>query len=343
MTTVAKNIGDEWATDTKSASQGKLVYLDLPGGCVTLQASANSFATLSHPHSWQRVSSVAALRTMAKDDAASRKAGEAAPQWLVISNHIDRTTMTAIHEAFGSECTVVLITTEPFSAYGQLLAETTDLPLGLDHIVAAHSTHSVLRELKLVADKTFGAENPLSLTDYFFSHLSKIQRYEINPGQQRQPINQAVQKFAESLGINQMGCRNIFSICEELLMNMMIDAPRESITLGITGREQLPATLRCGFDGSVFFICAEDPYGALRRKTFYRYVGKTILRHNPDQLLDRKPDGAGIGIVKILSGCHGLFCRVKKGYSTEVMAAIDSKEHLRDLATMARSLHFYGD
>lgn len=319
-----------------SAPACRLIYLEQTSdcGCANPLASLNSLSTLSHPYHWHHVRNFAELEQLP---------AESDSRTLVVMDSASRESLAKIRDLFGEDSVVALITTKPFSYYGEFLADTASSRRGLDHIVAAHSQHSILRELKLVIDKTFAKDASLSLSDYFFPSLTMFQRHEIARGSQRQPINQAVQKFAESIGMNQMGCRNIFSICEELLMNVMIDAPREAEALGIAGRENIPAALRCGFDGSVFFICAEDPYGALRRETFYRYVGKTILRHNPEELLDSKADGAGIGIVKILSSCHGLFCRVKKGYSTEVMATIDSKEHLRDLGSMARSLHFYTD
>lgn len=342
---------DGQGLSAKKGATLELIYFDHPKGEQATHITVNALTTLRPPLKWQVVNSAADLADckggshaqktgQAKDIGAS---AEARPSTVVVTNFIDDDLLRAIHSALG-RCQVAFITNEPFSAYGHLLAETTDLPLGVDHIIAAHSAHSILRELKLIIDKTalMGQDSP-SLSDYFFPSFAVMQRFELPKGGQRQPINQAVQKFAESIGMNQMGCRNIFSISEELLMNVMIDAPRESAKLGLTGREQLPATLRCGFDGSTFFICAEDPFGALRRAKFYEYVGKTILRHNPEALLDRKADGAGIGIVRILSGCHGLFCRVKKGFSTEVMATIDSREHLRDLGSMARSLHFYTD
>lgn len=329
------------AENPQMATELELFYLDHPASDGATRTTVNALLTLRPPLQWQIFPTADALAA-ARQGANSAKAS-AKTKALVVTNAVDENLLNTIHRALG-DITVAVITAKPFSAYGHLLAETTELPLGVDHIVAAHSSHSILRELKLIIDKIAATDEPSpSLAEYFFPNFAMMQRFELPPGGQRQPINQAVQKFAESIGMNQMGCRNVFSISEELLMNVMIDAPREAANLGLSGREHLPATLRCGFDGSSFFICAEDPFGALRRTTFYTYVGKTILRHNPDRLLDRKADGAGIGIVKILSGCHGLFCRVKKGFSTEVMAVIDSREHLRDLGSMARSLHFYTD
>lgn len=344
-----------------SALTSAIVTVGTFDGHAATLINPNAMTTLCHPLAWQHIPDLSQLSAQAgsrqnQNQSQSSTEGESGTKGLskgrqadrakkrvVITQSLTPKDLNLIQSVFGSELILVLITTEPFKSYGHLLAEVNSSPIGIDHIVAAGSPHGMLREIKLIVDSVRQSNPIASLAEFFFGNLQTTQRYEIGQLESRQTTNQAVLKFAESVGMSQMGCRNIFGISEELLMNAMIDAPREAQTRGITGREKHKITLRCGFDGSVFFISAEDPYGSLRRNTFYRYVGKTLLRHNPDQLLDTKADGAGIGIVRILSGCHGLICRVKKGYRTEVMAMIDSKEHLRDLGAMARSIHFYSE
>lgn len=322
------------ATDPHQDAQTAILTLGDFDPHIAPWVSGNTLKTISHPHHCEHFGSQAEL-----DSARSLPRLKKA---VIVAQHLEPEQVRALRQQATGQLTIVLITRSPFSQYGHLFDGTS---AGIDHIVAGPNAHTVLKELGLISTRALGDEKQasVSLTEYFLGHLTQTQRYDVDPSDSRKPINEAVQGFAESVGMSQMGCRNIFGICEELLMNMMIDAPREAEALGITGRDQEHGILRCGFDGSVFYICAADPYGALRRDTFYRYVGKTMLRHSPDKLLDTKSDGAGIGMVRILSGCHGLLCRVKKGLRTEVMATIDSREHLRDLGTMARSIHFYSD
>lgn len=336
-----------------SALTSAIVTVGTFDGHAATLTHPNAMATLCHPLAWQHIPDLSQLGDHSAHKQATSQSQkqclnqsqelEGVRKRVIIAQNLTTKDLGHIEAVFGTDLILVLVTTEPFKAYGHLLAEVNSSQVGIDHIVAAGSPHGLLREIKLIVNSARLDHPKGSLKGYFFSNLQTTQRYDIGKMESRQAINQAVLKFAESVGMSQMGCRNIFGISEELLMNAMIDAPREAKARGITGRDKLKINLRCGFDGSVFFICAEDPYGALRRDTFYRYVGKTLLRHNPDQLLDTKAEGAGIGIVRILSGCHGLICRVKKGYRTEVMAMIDSKEHLRDLGAMARSIHFYSD
>lgn len=322
------------ATDPNQDAQTAILTLGDFDTHIAPWVSGNTLKTISHPHHCDHYGSLAEL-----DSASSLSQLNKA---IVVAQHLEPEQIRALRQQATGQLTIVLITRSPFREYGHLFDGTST---GIDHIVAGPNAHTVLRELGLISARALGDEiqSSVSLTEYFLGQLTQTQRYDVAPNDSRKPINEAVQGFAEAVGMSQMGCRNIFSICEELLMNMMIDAPREAKANGITGRDQEHGILRCGFDGSVFYICAADPHGALKRETFYRYVSKTLLRNSPEKLLDTKADGAGIGMVRILSGCHGLLCRVKKGLRTEVMATIDSREHLRDLGTMARSIHFYSD
>ena len=246
-----------------------------------------------------------------------------------------------------SNCTIILVTDLPMVEYSQNLKGVEETLV--DHIIAKkNSSDWHIHELritiqKLVSGDIFGIEKYLS------PNIS-VQESVVRNNLDREKLNQQVFDFAKSCNLGQHLSRMAFGICEELLMNTIYDAPLASgierfknidQTKEVELRPEEQGTLRYACDGRTFAISTQDPFGALKKKTLFKYLKKVLMRSSSEGLIDTKAAGAGLGFFKILYSSHGIICNVEEKAKTEIMAIIHVNDHLRDFSTMTRSIHFF--
>jgi hypothetical protein len=147
--------------------------------------------------------------------------------------------------------------------------------------------------------------------------------------------------YTENLRLGMGTSIAIRCVAEELLMNTLKDIP---IIIARAGLEPRPGSiLSYGCDGEYFILATQDPYGLLKKETFFFYMQKGLFRNDHWHLIDRKKEGAGLGLFKIFYHSHGISCFCIPGVLTEVLAFIHLKTPLRDVAKMARSIHYFGE
>ena len=173
---------------------------------------------------------------------------------------------------------------------------------------------------------------------------------EVTDSRERPECHSLIVKYAAQFGIKRGSIRHIRDVSEELLMNAIYDAPHEG---GTPCFDHLPRTtpvslkphqrpvLTVGCDGSIFALALRDPFGALSKESLMAYLGKSTKRFSGEKIVDNKAGGAGLGMLKILFGCHILSCVVETGKWTEVLAAVYVTKPLADISVMPRSVHFF--
>lgn len=241
----------------------------------------------------------------------------------------------------------ILLTDFPMEQYSQLLAGEEDILL--DHIISTCiSTEWTINELRITLQKII-REDIFGLEKYLSSG-TKIYQTIITSSEDREVCNYQVMQLAEQASLSQHIAKTVFGITEEMLMNAIYDAP---IHEGIQHYQDLPRTTKVdlkpheyptlyfGFDKKVFGIATCDPFGALRKNKLYQYLKKVLKRHEALSIIDTKKGGAGLGLFKILYGCHALICNVSEGKKTEIIALIDIENQIRDFGKMSRSIHFF--
>lgn len=219
----------------------------------------------------------------------------------------------------------------------------------IDHLIAHYDRAGwVVEQLRICLQKILTAN--IFGVDKYLIHGTAIQRFPIRGSGDRNPLNMEVMKFAQKCGLGQHLSKTLFGISEELLMNVLYDAPLASGTydpstfnrnspVELAPHEQGELTFGC--DGQCFVLAASDPFGALKRGTFFAYLEKIMKRDDTQGLIDTKKEGAGLGFFKMLYGCNALICDVKAMQKTEVMALLDLREPVRDFSMMPRSVHFF--
>jgi hypothetical protein len=144
--------------------------------------------------------------------------------------------------------------------------------------------------------------------------------------------------FAESARIRRQIRSAIGSVCEELLMNALYDAPVDELGNQMfaeidphdrtRSRSPKPVSIRYAASEDQFAIAVRDRFGRLAKNTIISYIDKCLA--SPSQI-DRKAYGAGLGLYVVANAAASYVVNVAYGIATEVVCTFDrsSKTPLR--------------
>ena len=141
--------------------------------------------------------------------------------------------------------------------------------------------------------------------------------------------------WAETNGARRPVVHRIASVVDELLMNALHDAPRESHPVIGDGR----AVLRWACDDRVLAISVGDGCGALRQRHVIDHVRRARDERGRPQPVDEP--GAGLGLYLVLANVASLIVNVEPGRRTEVVCLFDLARSERAIKGRVRSLHVF--
>ncbi len=178
---------------------------------------------------------------------------------------------------------------------------------------------------KFVTGDLFGIEKYLPQDTAV--HLTRLREYK-----GRTAAIDEVLAYAEKVGVRRQVRTAIGSVCEELLMNALYDAPVDqhgnALFAEVELKERLdklsprPVSIRYAATESGFAVAVRDRFGRLDKATVLRYIDKCL--HSPQQI-DRKVYGAGLGIYLIVNAATQFVLNVAPGMATEVVCTFDRK------------------
>lgn len=191
---------------------------------------------------------------------------------------------------------------------------------------------------KLVSGDLFGLEK-------YLASGTRVGERAINDEAGKRAAIAEICAWAESVGARRPIVHRLASVVDELLMNAMIDAPRESqptLTYtpgGTIDPFQQRAVLRWGSDGTQLAVSVTDGFGALRQRDVIDHVRRARDergRPNPDD------PGAGLGLYLVLANVASLIVNVDPQHRTEVICLFDLvRDSRRAISAHARSLHVF--
>ncbi len=136
--------------------------------------------------------------------------------------------------------------------------------------------------------------------------------------------------FAEEHKMRRQVRNAIGSVCEELLMNALYDAPVDEngnqIFAEIDPHDRTktlsprPVSIRYAVTEDRFAIAVRDRFGRLAKNTILSYIEKCI--HSPNQI-DRKTYGAGLGLYLVANAAASYIVNVAHEIATEVVCTFD--------------------
>lgn len=141
---------------------------------------------------------------------------------------------------------------------------------------------------------------------------------------------QTVLEYAERQKMRRQVRGAIGSACEELLMNALYDAPVDAFGKSVFANVEphqrtqqpspRPVSIRFAATDQLFAIAVRDRFGRLAKNTIISYLEKCISRPNQ---IDRKIQGAGLGLYLVASAASSYVVNVAYGVATEVVCTFD--------------------
>jgi hypothetical protein len=188
---------------------------------------------------------------------------------------------------------------------------------------------------KLVTGDLFGLEK------YLAAGARVGERVVSNDREKRAAIAE-VSAWAEATGARPPIVHRLASVIDELLMNALHDAPRESKPVISLTDDNRRAVVRWGSDDQTLAISVSDGFGALRQRDVIDHVRRARDdRGRPNPATTDEP-GAGLGLYLVLANVASLIVNVDPGRQTEVVCLFDlARREQRAVAGGVRSLHVF--
>lgn len=245
---------------------------------------------------------------------------------------VDRATRVATAAALRGSSVPVVVVGDNLDDEGLI---TLMLEAPVSHLISDPAAVDLgITSAKLVSGDLFGLEK-------YLAPASNVgERFVSSDSEKRQVIGE-VCAWAEAIGTRRPVVHRIASVVDELLMNALHDAPREStptLTYDPNAPEQR-AVLRWACDERSIAISVGDAFGALRQRDVIDHVRRAKRDSGRPELDDH---GAGIGLYLVLANVASLIVNVDPGRKTEVVCLFDrSAQSGRAVTGGVRSLHVF--
>lgn len=187
---------------------------------------------------------------------------------------------------------------------------------------------------KLVSGDVFGLEK-------YVATGTRIGERLVTSDIEKRTAMTEVSAWAEAAGARRPIVHRLVSVIDELLMNALHDAPRESRPV-IDPNAPRQAVLRWGNDDTVLAVSVSDGFGSIRQRDVIGHVRRARdERGRPNPATLDEP-GAGLGLYLVLANVASLIVNVNPGRKTEVVCLFDlARGSHRAVSSGVRSLHVF--
>jgi len=245
---------------------------------------------------------------------------------------VDRATRVAAAGALRGASVPVVVVGDNLDDDGLI---TLMLEAPVSHLIGDPATADLgITSEKLVSRNLFGLEK------YLAPNTRVGERVVASDSQKRVVIDE-VCAWAEAIGARRPVVHRLASVIDELLMNALHDAPREStptLTYDPDAPEQR-AVLRWACDDRTIAISVGDAFGSLRQRDVIDHVRRAKRDSGRPELDDH---GAGLGLYLVLANVASLIVNVDPGRRTEVVCLFDrATASGRAIESGVRSLHVF--
>jgi hypothetical protein len=259
--------------------------------------------------------------------------GELGDAALVV---VDRATRRAAGAALRSASAPVVVVGDDLDDDGLI---TLMLEAPVSHLVGDPGDRDLgITSEKLVSGDLFGLEKYLS------AGVRIGERLIASDAEKRVAMGE-VCAWAEAVGARQPVVHRLANVVDELLMNALHDAPRESkptIAIDITETEparDARAVLRWACDDHTLAVSVGDAFGAIRQRDVIDHVRRARDERGRPELGE---PGAGLGLYLVLANVASLIVNVDPGRRTEVVCLFDlARRERRAVEGGVRSLHVF--
>jgi hypothetical protein len=185
---------------------------------------------------------------------------------------------------------------------------------------------------KLVTGDLFGLEK------YIAPGSSVCERAVTGDADKRAAMGE-VWAWAEGHGVRRPVLHRLASVVDELLMNALLDAPRESRSPQVQPASAR-ALLRWSCDDRALAVSVADDFGTLSQRDVIDQVRRA--RRERGRPRAGTGVGAGLGLYLVLANVASLIVNVERGRRTEVVCLFDRPRRERPaVCGGVRSLHVF--
>lgn len=190
---------------------------------------------------------------------------------------------------------------------------------------------------KLVTGDLFGLEK-------YLAGGAGVGERVVSSDVEKRAAMQEVMAWAEAIGARRPIVHRLASVIDELLMNALHDAPRESKPFIAVGTDPgvRQAVVRWGSDSSTLAVSVSDGFGALRQRDVIDHVRRARDERGRPNAATLDEPGAGLGLYLVLANVASLIVNVDPGQRTEVVCLFDLARSSKPAITSGvRSLHVF--
>lgn len=264
---------------------------------------------------------------------------------ILVIDHLDHELLNILKTALPHKVEVVLLTCSEFppAVMGAELMES------VNHFVSVSqgrlATTSLITAIKKISSKEiYGA-------GMYLAYGTPLHYFVLSRSEDRSWFVDRFMRYVNGLeGIIPYGTQEFARITgevlDELLMNAIWDAnPRiNSISreTPIVLEETEGVHIEWGVDGNTLAVGVRDPFGTLKKDTFFKYQDEVLgLKKNAQVVINATGAGAGIGFHMILRRASGLVINSTEGFATEVIALFDLARSTRSSQKAPKTLHYF--
>jgi hypothetical protein len=214
----------------------------------------------------------------------------------------------------------MIVPKAPLAMLTQLLADSR-----CNHVICGDEEDRQIQVTaqKLLTGDIFGIEK-------YLPEGTAVNYFRLRDFQGRSTAIDTILQYAEEKGMRRQVRSAIGSVCEELLMNALYDAPVDEHGtqifaevdphLRVESLSPRPVSIRYAATDSQFAIAVRDRFGRLAKNTILAYINKCL---HSSQQIDRKTYGAGLGLYLVANAAAGYIVNVAYGMATEVVCTFD--------------------
>ncbi len=195
---------------------------------------------------------------------------------------------------------------------------------------------------KLASGNYFGLEK-------YMAWGVETKEIEVSSSGCRSGVIEKVDNYFDSTGIRSSNRTRMSTVLEELLMNAIYDAPRDSDgnpiynhkdrTEKVELKESHRPMVRYATDGVFMAVSVEDPFGALDARTLFRYLEKCYTSKESLNDGDKDKGGGGRGLHQIIENSDLVVFNIDFGKRTEVIALFNADPKI--MPERNPGLHFF--
>lgn len=177
------------------------------------------------------------------------------------------------------------------------------------------------------------------------------QRVTITKSEHKLAAVEAVQNFLSKVGIDSMIAAKVAQSADELLMNAIFDAPRNSSgkafrhNLARTSKFNLEANevvaLNIGRANNLLGVSVEDHFGSISREVVYKFLSADYRKAN--YRIDPNAVSAGLGLNGIVKSGLSLLMQHKKKAITKVSIIVPICNSVKEMKQSFQFVSFISD